>query len=74
MDAGIIAVFKRAYRRKQIPSVYKLVTDVEKKPLDKKSLGKGAYAVDQLQAMEWSRDIWNEMQTQRTVENCFKHT
>ncbi|KAG6572869.1 PDC2 protein [Phytophthora cinnamomi] len=62
--------------RKQIHSVYELVKDVEKKPLDKKSLGKGVYtyAVNQLKTMEWSREIWNEMQTQRTVENCFKHT
>ncbi|KAG3110602.1 hypothetical protein PI124_g561 [Phytophthora idaei] len=39
-----------------------------------KPLGKNPYDIDQLQAMEWSREIWDAMQKQRTIRNCFAHT
>ncbi|KAG6574349.1 uncharacterized protein IUM83_07273 [Phytophthora cinnamomi] len=55
MDAGIIALFKRAYRRRQLLWVYEKVKDVKK-------LKKESYAVDQLQAMRWSKEIWQELQ------------
>ncbi|KAF1788591.1 hypothetical protein GQ600_18042 [Phytophthora cactorum] len=35
---------------------------------------KNPYDIDQLQAMEWSREIWDTMQKQRTIRNCFAHT
>ncbi|KAG6572741.1 CENPB protein Homeodomainlike [Phytophthora cinnamomi] len=55
MDAGIIALLKRAYRRRQLLWVYEKVKDVKK-------LKKESYAVDQLQAMRWSKEIWQELQ------------
>jgi len=50
MDAGIIAAFKRAYRRKQLLWVYDKIKRGEK-------LKKNVYAVDQLQVMRWSKEI-----------------
>ncbi|KAG2880641.1 hypothetical protein PC116_g28398 [Phytophthora cactorum] len=38
------------------------------------SIGKKVYVVDQLQAMQWSKDIWRELQGKRTIESCFRHT
>ncbi|KAG2960596.1 hypothetical protein PC119_g26345 [Phytophthora cactorum] len=38
------------------------------------SIGKKVYVVDQLQAMQWSKDIWRELQGKRTIESCFHHT
>ncbi|KAG6584572.1 Kelch repeat-containing protein [Phytophthora cinnamomi] len=67
MDAGIIALFKRAYRRRQLLWVYEKVKDVKK-------LKKESYAVDQLQAMRWSKEIWQELQGKSAIENCFRHT
>ncbi|EGZ26497.1 hypothetical protein PHYSODRAFT_407819, partial [Phytophthora sojae] len=67
MDAGIIALFKRAYRRRQILWVYEKIKDVKK-------LKKKPYAVDQLQAMRWNKEIWQELQDKSAIENCFRHT
>ncbi|KAG2837185.1 hypothetical protein PC111_g4733 [Phytophthora cactorum] len=50
MDAGIIASFKVAYRRKQLRWVYDKIKNGD-------SIGKKMYAADQLQAMQWSKDI-----------------
>ncbi|EGZ29935.1 hypothetical protein PHYSODRAFT_323385 [Phytophthora sojae] len=68
MDAGIIAEFKRAYRRKQLRWVYEKIKRAE---LIKKG---DVYKVDQLQAMKWSKEIWQELQGKTTIENCFRHT
>ncbi|GMF51174.1 unnamed protein product [Phytophthora fragariaefolia] len=68
MDAGIIAEFKRAYRRKQLRWVYEKIKRAEQ-------IKKGdVYKVDQLQAMKWSKEIWQELQAKATIENCFRHT
>ncbi|KAE9035892.1 hypothetical protein PR003_g10096 [Phytophthora rubi] len=68
MDAGIIAEFKRAYRRKQLRWVYDKIKRAEQ-------IKKGdVYKVDQLQAMKWSKEIWQELQGKATIENCFRHT
>ncbi|KAG3103854.1 hypothetical protein PI125_g13730 [Phytophthora idaei] len=67
MDAGIIASFKVAYRRKQLRWVYDKIKNGD-------SIGKKVYAVDQLQAMQWSKNIWRELQGKRTIESCFRHT
>ncbi|KUF92676.1 hypothetical protein AM587_10003492 [Phytophthora nicotianae] len=32
------------------------------------------YDVDQLQAMKWCEEIWEEMQKTATIKNCFQHT
>ncbi|KAE9050066.1 hypothetical protein PR001_g2741 [Phytophthora rubi] len=67
MGSGIIAAFKQRYRRKQLEWVYgkmKRREDVDKK----------AYAVDQRRAMEWSNEIWQDMQKTRTISNGFRHT
>ncbi|KAE8877343.1 hypothetical protein PF005_g30837 [Phytophthora fragariae] len=68
MDAGIIAAFKRGYRRKQLRWVY----DKIKRGEEIKS--SNVYKVDQLQAMSWSKEIWQELQSKDTIENCFRHT
>ncbi|GMF37964.1 unnamed protein product [Phytophthora lilii] len=68
MDAGIIAAFKRAYRRKQIRWVYNKIKSGEEIKVS------NVYNVDQLQAMSWSKEIWQELQGKATIENCFRHT
>ncbi|ETP31918.1 hypothetical protein F442_19271, partial [Phytophthora nicotianae P10297] len=35
---------------------------------------KNVYDVDQLQAMKWCEEIWEEMQKTATIKNCFQHT
>ncbi|GMF65586.1 unnamed protein product [Phytophthora lilii] len=67
MDAGIIATFKLAFRRKQLLWVFDKIKRGDN--IDKK-----AYEVDQLQAMQWSKAIWAEMSGKSTVANCFRHT
>jgi hypothetical protein len=67
MDAGIIAAFKRAFRKKQLVWVYNKLKRRE-------AIGKNAYKIDQLEAMRWSKDIWNEMRGKKTFWNCFRHT
>ncbi|GMF44287.1 unnamed protein product [Phytophthora fragariaefolia] len=62
------AEFKRAYRRKQLRWVYEKIKRAEQ-------IKKGdVYKVDQLQAMKWSKEIWQELQGKATIENCFRHT
>ncbi|EEY56994.1 uncharacterized protein PITG_10545 [Phytophthora infestans T30-4] len=59
MDAGIIASFKMAYRRKQLRWVYdKIKNGVE--------ADSTVCAVDQLEAMQWSNGIWNELKEARS--------
>ncbi|KAL3671662.1 hypothetical protein V7S43_003574 [Phytophthora oleae] len=67
MDAGIIASFKRAYRRKQHLWVYE-------KPKSGAKIDKDVYKVDQLQAMRWSKDNWEDLQNKATIESCYRHT
>ncbi|GMF32023.1 unnamed protein product [Phytophthora lilii] len=35
--------------------------------------GRSIYYVDQLQAMQWIREAWEEMEV-RVIENCFRKT
>ncbi|KAE8980328.1 hypothetical protein PR001_g24305 [Phytophthora rubi] len=67
MVTGIIALFKRAYRRRQLLWVYEKIKDVKK-------LKKESYAVDQLQGMRWSKEIWQELQGKWAIEIRFRHT
>lgn len=63
MDAGIIAAFKRHYRRFQMNHA-----------LMNEELGaRDIYKVDQLTAMRWCKAAWNEI-SQATIANCFQHT
>ncbi|KAG1706095.1 hypothetical protein DVH05_028515 [Phytophthora capsici] len=67
MDAGIIATFKKMYRKKQLKWVYDKINSGE--PIEK-----DAYDVDQLQAMQWCDEIWSEMQKTAVIKSCFCHT
>ncbi len=63
MDAGIIAAFKRRYRRFQLHDA-----------LDKDAEGEAdIYHVDQLTAMKWYEAAWKDI-TPATIANCFRHT
>uniref|UniRef100_H3H5Q8 DDE-1 domain-containing protein n=1 Tax=Phytophthora ramorum TaxID=164328 RepID=H3H5Q8_PHYRM len=62
MDGGIIAAFKRAYRGKQLRWAYEKVKRGEE-------LKKDVYTVDQLQAMQWSKEIWLELRAERDKED-----
>ena len=63
MDAGIIAAFKRRYRRYQLQDA-----------LDRDEQGDtDIYNVDQLTAMRWSKAAWEEL-PESVIANCFKHT
>ncbi|KAE9042025.1 hypothetical protein PR003_g6223 [Phytophthora rubi] len=67
MDAGIIASFKAAYKKRQIRYVYNKLREPG-------SIKKDPYAIDQLQAMKWSDEIWREVTKKDTIKNCFRHT
>ena len=64
MDAGVIAAFKRWYRR------YHLQNAID---CDERREGFNIYKVDQLTAMRWSVAAWNEISS-TTIANCFSHT
>uniref|UniRef100_M4B1X8 HTH CENPB-type domain-containing protein n=1 Tax=Hyaloperonospora arabidopsidis (strain Emoy2) TaxID=559515 RepID=M4B1X8_HYAAE len=64
MDAGVIAAFKRRYRR------YHLQNAID---CDERREGFNIYKVDQLTAMCWSVAAWNEISS-TTIANCFSHT
>ena len=64
MDAGVIAAFKRRYRR------YHLQNAID---CDERREGFNIYKVDQLTAMRWSVAAWNEISS-TTIANCFSHT
>ena len=63
MDAGIIAAFKRHYRRLHLQNALDR-DDTEAADL---------YKFDQLTAMRCSLMAWSEISS-TTIENCFKHT
>lgn len=65
MDAGIIAATKSAYRRRQMERAIDLVEDV--------SFTGKPYAVDQLQAMRWIKDIWGGMPQKNHCELLSTH-
>ena len=63
MDAGIIAAFKRRYRR------FHLQNSLDRDERNEANI----YKVDQLTAMRWSLAAWNEISSS-TIQNCFRHT
>uniref|UniRef100_A0AAV1UMG8 DDE-1 domain-containing protein n=1 Tax=Peronospora matthiolae TaxID=2874970 RepID=A0AAV1UMG8_9STRA len=63
MNAGIIAAFKRHYRRLHLHNA-----------LDRDDAGAAdLYKVNQVTAMRWSLMAWSEISS-TTIANCFKHT
>jgi DDE superfamily endonuclease/Tc5 transposase DNA-binding domain len=62
LDAGIIAAFKKHYRRRQISW-----------GLDQMESGESPYKVHQLQAMRWIAGCWRNLD-QSVFANCWKHT
>ena len=63
MEAGIIAAFKRNYRRLHLQNA-----------LNRDDAGAAdIYKVDQLTAIRWSLMAWSEISS-TTIANCFKHT
>jgi hypothetical protein len=62
LDAGIIASFKRYYRRCQLEYA-----------LDLLDAGRNPYKVDQLTAMKWVRGAWSKV-SQLAIINCWNHT
>src|SRR5436190_3783859 len=62
MDAGIIAAFKRHYRRKQMAHALDLADAGVTNP----------YKVTQLQAMRWCIQAWNNI-SQSVLVNCWRH-
>ncbi|KAF0685318.1 Aste57867_22763 [Aphanomyces stellatus] len=69
MDAGIIAAFKRYYKRRQVDHVIKTMECRTVESLPAKNL----YGVDVLTAMEWLKESWDEVSS-ITIRNCWKHT
>lgn len=63
MDAGVIAAFKRHYRR------FHLQNAVDRDERGETNL----YKVDLLTAMRWSKAAWEEI-SRTTIANCFRHT
>ena len=63
MDAGIIAAFKRRYRRFQLQDA------IDRDEQQKADI----YKVDQLIAIKWAKAAWNDISS-KTIANCFKHT
>ena len=64
MDPGVIAAFKRQYRRYHLQNLI---------DCDERREGFNIYKVDQLTAMRWSVAAWNEISS-TTIANCFSHT
>jgi hypothetical protein len=62
MDAGIIASFKCHYRKRQL-----------RHALDALDVGKSPYKINQLQAMQWAREAWFNLD-QSVLVNCWRHT
>ncbi|KAE8997527.1 hypothetical protein PR003_g18790 [Phytophthora rubi] len=67
MDAGIIASFKAAYKKKQLHWGYNKLRDPD-------AIKHDPHAIDQLQAMRWSEEVWREITGKKTIKNCFRHT
>ncbi|KAF8983058.1 hypothetical protein BGZ46_000065 [Entomortierella lignicola] len=78
MDAGIIAAFKRRYRRLYWERT--LIIDTERESLLPREQGVSAtsdyddiFKISQLEAMEFVKAFWKEI-TETTITNCFQHT
>ncbi|GMF44258.1 unnamed protein product [Phytophthora fragariaefolia] len=66
VDAGITVSFKAAYKKRQLRYVYNKLREPG-------SIKQDPYAIDQLQAMKWSDEIW-QVTGKDTIKNCFRHT
>ena len=62
LDAGIIASFKKHYRRYQLRHAINLI-----------DVGRNPYQVSQLEGMRWSRRAWMEID-ESVFANCWRHT
>ncbi|KAE8973183.1 hypothetical protein PF011_g25357 [Phytophthora fragariae] len=62
MDAGTIAAFKVAFRGRQLRWVYEKIKRGDK-------IDKNAYKIDQLQVMQWSKEIWHDLQVDEWSKN-----
>jgi hypothetical protein len=62
MDAGVIACFKRRYRRKQLDHAI---------DLDEAGV-RDIFKVDQLRAMNWIKECWSQVPDD-AIANCWKH-
>lgn len=63
LDAGIIAAFKRHYRR------FQLLNALSRDESGERDI----YKIDQLQAMRWVNAAWSEVSAE-TIDNCWKHS
>jgi len=63
MDAGIIAAFKRHYRKSQLQHAIDMIDVGES----------NSYKIDQFKAMQWSRMIWRNMNSS-VLANCWRYT
>ncbi|GMF10522.1 unnamed protein product [Phytophthora lilii] len=70
MDAGIIATLKSSYKAKHMELA---VNRADPDMPDTTPAGRSIYYVDQLQAMQWIREAWEEMEL-RVIEYCFRKT
>jgi DDE superfamily endonuclease len=62
LDAGVIVAFKRHYRKRQLSHA-----------LNSMEAGKHPYKVDQLTAMRWIKNAWQDLDVS-TLVNCWRHT
>ncbi|KAE9206146.1 hypothetical protein PF005_g13124 [Phytophthora fragariae] len=62
MDGGTIAAFKVAFRGRQLRWVYEKIKRGDK-------IDKNAYKIDQLQVMQWSKEIWHDLQVDEWSKN-----
>ncbi|GMF57632.1 unnamed protein product [Phytophthora fragariaefolia] len=68
MDAGVIATLKSGYNEKHIELA---INRVDPDMPDTTPDGKSIYHVEELQAMEWIKEAWAEVDA-TVIENCFR--
>ncbi|KAF9140142.1 hypothetical protein BGX20_007573, partial [Mortierella sp. AD010] len=79
MDAGVIAAFKRRYRR--LHWEHALLEDIdneatglaEGQAADPKACYDNIFRISQLEAMAFVKEAWHQI-TATTISNCFQHT
>lgn len=67
MDAGIIAAFKRRYRKLHMRHSLRSIGS------DAAGGSSGAYTVTQLEAMKWCKMVWDDV-PQNIIKNCWRRT
>ncbi|KAF0684013.1 Aste57867_23934 [Aphanomyces stellatus] len=73
MDAGIISTFKQYYKNRQLDHAISIVDHITAGVEVSEQQRKNPYAVDVLQAMQWSTQAWNDVSA-TTIRNCWAHT